>query len=87
MAAQHAQNPDVAIGGVPFNPDLAAALAASPPLYVNAKQYHRILKRREARAKFSEGKKKVSIDFIFIFFTLIIIIVIITGVIISAIYF
>lgn len=54
---------------VPFQP---GADTGDEPLYVNAKQYHRILKRRQARAKLeSEGKipkeRQVSVFFFFSF--------------------
>lgn len=47
-------------GGVPAMqriPLPGAEMLEEEPLYVNAKQYHRILKRRQARAKLeAEGK-------------------------------
>lgn len=47
-------------GGVPTMqriPLPGAELLEEEPLYVNAKQYHRILKRRQARAKLeAEGR-------------------------------
>lgn len=47
-------------GGVPTMqriPLPGAEMLEEEPLYVNAKQYHRILKRRQARAKLeAEGK-------------------------------
>ncbi len=46
-------------GGVQMQriPIPGAEMLEEEPLYVNAKQYHRILKRRQARAKLeAEGK-------------------------------
>ena len=46
---QHQQSPEVAVGG-----------AEESPLYVNAKQFHRILKRRMARQKLEEALRLTS---------------------------
>lgn len=48
-AVQHQQSPDVVAGG-----------AEESPLYVNAKQFHRILKRRLARQKLEEQLRLTS---------------------------
>lgn len=40
----------------------ASAPLADEPLYVNAKQYHRILKRREARARWEAYHKSLKTD-------------------------
>ncbi|KAI9663613.1 MAG: Transcriptional activator [Bathelium mastoideum] len=46
---QHQQSPEVGVGG-----------AEESPLYVNAKQFHRILKRRMARQKLEEALRLTS---------------------------
>lgn len=49
MPAQHAQSPE-----------LVAGVAEESPLYVNAKQFHRILKRRVARQRLEEALRLTS---------------------------
>lgn len=53
--------PGMPMGGMqmPVGGDMmsAAAVVEDEPLYVNAKQYHRILKRRAARAKLEEQNR------------------------------
>ncbi|EFX04486.1 ccaat-binding transcription factor subunit hapb [Grosmannia clavigera kw1407] len=44
----------------PQSPELAAAPAEESPLYVNAKQFHRILKRRVARQRLEEALRLTS---------------------------
>lgn len=44
----------------PQSPELSAAAAEESPLYVNAKQFHRILKRRVARQKLEEQLRLTS---------------------------
>jgi len=42
----------------PSSPPLSPSAAEPEPIYVNAKQYKRIVKRREARARLEERIKK-----------------------------
>lgn len=42
------------------SPELVAGVAEESPLYVNAKQFHRILKRRVARQKLEEALRLTS---------------------------
>lgn len=47
-------------GQQPGSPEMAAAPVEESPLYVNAKQFHRILKRRVARQKLEEALRLTS---------------------------
>ena len=44
----------------PQSPEMASATADESPLYVNAKQFHRILKRRVARQRLEEALRLTS---------------------------
>lgn len=46
--------------GPPQSPEIAAGAVEESPLYVNAKQFHRILKRRVARQKLEEQLRLTS---------------------------
>lgn len=46
-------------GGLYRNMALGADYSEDEPLYVNAKQYHRILKRRQARARYEAQLAKL----------------------------
>ncbi|EPE02503.1 nuclear transcription factor y subunit a-7 [Ophiostoma piceae UAMH 11346] len=47
-------------GQAPGSPEMASAPVEESPLYVNAKQFHRILKRRVARQKLEEALRLTS---------------------------
>ncbi|KAJ2486663.1 Transcriptional activator [Coemansia sp. RSA 2320] len=65
MGAQPSAGSDLPSGSSAFDPTAAAVAAMNAssaprdeePLYVNAKQYHRILKRRDARARMAAEHK------------------------------
>ncbi|KAG0044205.1 Transcriptional activator [Gryganskiella cystojenkinii] len=62
MAGNGGGGPGVVGGGMdPSSMPPQAAPADEEPLYVNAKQYHRILKRRAARAKLEEMNRMAKI--------------------------
>ncbi|KAL9072087.1 MAG: hypothetical protein Q9157_005245 [Trypethelium eluteriae] len=57
---QMAQPPPQAVQQHQQSPDVAASGVEESPLYVNAKQFHRILKRRMARQKLEEALRLTS---------------------------
>ncbi|CEJ82589.1 Putative CCAAT-binding complex subunit HAP2 [[Torrubiella] hemipterigena] len=60
MMAHGAARPAAQMGQHPGSPELPAAPVEESPLYVNAKQFHRILKRRVARQRLEEQLRLTS---------------------------